>query len=79
MEHILRDGRIIAQDFPEGRKFWTGRGWSSEYPDAMIYISFRKARKELHERAKNGRIYCSYGFVDQHIEDAVTGQPIYED
>lgn len=43
-------------------QFWTGRGFSPEYPDAMIYHNRKSVRDAFHKLLANNEILKDYSF-----------------
>lgn len=52
----------------KGAKFWTGQGWSDEYPDAKVFRNENDAKKVRDTVLKGaGDIYKDYGLEHEDI------------
>lgn len=48
-------------------RFWTGMGWSNEYPDADLYDSRSEAIAAAKRRTKSCKVVRDYGMTTEVI------------
>ena len=68
---------VLAEEYEEQKTtyvikkendFWTGKGWSDEYPDAKIFKTEQDAVKEKKTALKGvGDIWENYGYENEEV------------
>lgn len=59
--------------------FWTGSGWSAEYPDAKLYKSMAQAKAAANLRTtptSNVRIMKNYGYENEEMTIVVHSEQL---
>jgi len=64
----MKQNQFCLVDEP-ARTFWTGHGWSPEYPDAQLFPSFTAAHRALRAspECKPAAIVQDYGLLTEII------------
>lgn len=57
---------VIVNWCIDGPRFWTGKKWVEEYPDATKY-NLRTGRAELKRLGGPAQLVANYGFVTEYV------------
>ena len=60
--------RVVVKVAGTDVKFWTGTGWTDEYPDAVKYGTIHKAIAAWAKAPGAGAVVADYGLNTQETE-----------